>query len=216
MPPANAPPDAAIISRQRRGVLLRALHRWHWISAAIALTGMLGFAITGITLNHAARIEAKPRIEHRAFSLPAAQLQRLAAGPATGHAPLPPSTADWLDARLGHPIGHREAEWSADEIYLSLPGPGRDGWLSIQRTDGAVEYERTERGWISYFNDLHKGRNTGAAWAWFIDLFALACIVFAVSGLWLLALHARQRRMTWPWVGLGALIPGLLALLSIH
>ena len=37
-----------------------------------------------------------------------------------------------------------------------------------------------------------------------------------ITGLFLLHLHARQRRMTWPLVGLGLLIPLLLALLLIH
>ena len=65
-------------------------------------------------------------------------------------------------------------------------------------------------------NDLHKGRNTGPAWAWFIDVFAIACIVFTVTGLFLLQMHARQRPTTWPWVGLGLLVPVLLALIFVH
>ena len=97
-----------------------------------------------------------------------------------------------------------------------MPGPGSDAWLSIQRADGALEYERTDRGALSWLNDLHKGRNTGTAWSWFIDVFAVACIVFTVTGLFLLQLHARQRRATWPLVLLGLLIPMLLALLFIH
>ena len=61
-----------------------------------------------------------------------------------------------------------------------------------------------------------KGRNTGAAWRWFIDVFAVACLVFTVSGLFLLQMHARQRRSTWPWVALGLLLPALIALLFVH
>ena len=38
----------------------KTLLRWHWISSALCLIGMLGFAITGFTLNHAADIEAQP------------------------------------------------------------------------------------------------------------------------------------------------------------
>ena len=38
---------------QRRAGFLRQVLRWHWISAAICLIGMLLFAVTGITLNHA-------------------------------------------------------------------------------------------------------------------------------------------------------------------
>jgi Uncharacterized protein conserved in bacteria len=66
-----------------------------------------------------------------------------------------------------------------------------------------VEFEQTRRGAIAYLNDLHKGRNTGPAWGWFLDVFAVACVVFCLTGLLLLHLHARQRAMTWPLVGLG-------------
>ncbi|WP_375269584.1 PepSY-associated TM helix domain-containing protein, partial [Phenylobacterium sp.] len=38
---------------QKRAAFLRQVLRWHWISAAICLIGMMLFAVTGITLNHA-------------------------------------------------------------------------------------------------------------------------------------------------------------------
>ena len=75
--------------------------------------------------------------------------------------PIPRPARQWLDAQLGIAIGGRPAEWSAEEIYLSLPRPGGDAWLSIDRQTGAVEYESTSRGVVSYLNDLHKGRNAG-------------------------------------------------------
>lgn len=205
----------AVATQQRRGFWLRTLHQWHWISSAVCLVGMLLFAVTGITLNHASRIEATPDVVHRTATLPAALLRALPAR-TEGDAPLPDGIARWLERELDVAIGTRAAEWSGDEVYLSMPGPGSDAWISLQRADGAIEYERTERGWISYLNDLHKGRNAGPAWGWFIDVFAVACVVFTVTGLFLLQLHARQRRMTWPYVGLGLVIPVLLALLFIH
>ncbi len=204
----------AIGGQQRRGFWLRTLHHWHWISSAVCLIGMLLFAVTGIMLNHAAKIEAEPQVTHRELTLPAPLLTALAKG-TDGNAPLPANVAAWLEDELAIGVCRREAEWSAEEVYLSMPSPGADAWLSIQRADGAVEYERTDRGWISYLNDLHKGRNAGPAWGWFIDVFAIACLVFCITGLFLLQLHARQRRMTWPYVGLGLVIPILLALLFI-
>ncbi len=201
--------------QQRRGFWLRTLHQWHWISSAVCLIGMLLFAATGITLNHASKIEAQPEVSQRTAQLPAALVVELKDSK-EGNAPLPPAVATWLSDELSIAIGKRPAEWSEAEIYLSMPAPGEDAWLSIQRDTGEVEYERTERGWISYFNDLHKGRNAGPAWSWFLDVFALACLVFCITGLLLLQLHARQRRMTWPMVGLGLLVPLLLALLLIH
>ncbi len=205
----------AVSAQQRRGYWLRTLHQWHWISAALCLVGMLLFSVTGITLNHASRIESTPDVAHRTATLPAELLRQLPAR-TEGKAPLPAAIARWIDTELDAGVQGRDAEWSEDEVYLSMPGPGTDAWLSIQRGDGAIEHEHTDRGWISYINDLHKGRNTGPAWAWFIDVFAIACIVFTVTGLFLLQLHARQRRMTWPYVGLGLVIPVLLALLFIH
>lgn len=201
--------------QQRRGFWLRTLHQWHWISSAVCLISMLLFAATGITLNHASKIEAQPEVTQRTAQLPLALVVELKDSK-EGNAPLPPAVATWLSDELSIAIGKRPAEWSEAEIYLSMPAPGEDTWLSIQRDTGEVEYERTERGWISYFNDLHKGRNAGPAWSWFLDVFALACLVFCITGLLLLQLHARQRRMTWPMVGLGLLVPLLLALLLIH
>ena len=206
----------ALQRQQRRGFWLRTLHQWHWISSAVCLIGMLLFAITGITLNHAAKIEGTPHVVNQAATLPAELLQALPGERIQGNAPLPKRVAAWLADTLDAPVGTRAAEWSEDEVYLSMPGPGADAWLSIDRTSGAIEYERTERGWISYLNDLHKGRNAGPAWGWFIDVFAIACVVFTVTGLFLLQMHARQRPTTWPWVGLGLLVPVLLALLFIH
>lgn len=213
---AERSPADLVQQQASRGFWLRTLHQWHWISSAVCLIGMLLFAATGITLNHAARIEGAPQVTNRQLELPPPLLQALAAPHADGNAPLPARVADWLARELDVAVGGRAAEWSPEEIYLSLPGPGSDAWLSIDRETGAVEFERTRRGWVSYFNDLHKGRNAGAGWGWFIDLFAVACLVFCITGLFLLHLHARQRRMTWPLVGLGLLVPLLIALLLIH
>ena len=202
-------------SQQRRGFWLRTLHQWHWISSAVCLIGMLLFSATGITLNHASKIEAKPEVVNRTTKLSPELLAGLG-DRMEGNAPLPTASAEWLGDELGVSLGSRPAEWSEEEIYLSMPTPGADAWLSIDRASGAVEFERTERGWISYLNDLHKGRNAGLAWSWFLDIFAIACLVFCITGLFLLQMHAKQRRMTWPYVGLGLIVPLLLALLFIH
>lgn len=194
---------------------LTQFRQWHWISGAICLVGILLFSITGITLNHAADIEAKPVVTTREATLPAPLVAALATNedPAT---PLPDAVAAFIDEAIGVAVAGRAAEWSDDEVYVALPRPGGDAFLTVARGDGAVFYERTDRGWVSYLNDLHKGRNTGLAWSWFLDIFALACIVFSLTGLALLYLYARGRRSTWPLVGAGLAIPMLLAIVFIH
>jgi hypothetical protein len=199
---------------QRRAFWLKHLHRWHWISAALSLIGMLLFAATGITLNNAAHIEASPSIVTGAAVLPDPLRAELAAAEET--TTLPPAIERWLATELGVAVAGRETERSPGEIYIALPRPGGDAWLTIDTESGDVAYELTRRGWISYLNDLHKGRNTGIVWSWFLDVFAGACVVFCLTGLFLLQLHAGNRPATWPVVGAGLAIPLLLALLLIH
>ncbi|HYG44814.1 MAG TPA: PepSY-associated TM helix domain-containing protein [Bordetella sp.] len=205
------------LSSRRRAYWLKTLHQWHWISSALCLLGMLLFAVTGLTLNNASLIDASPETTTRQSQLPPALLAQLkAADTRAKHAAVPPPVARWLDSELGAQISGSLPEWSPGELYVSLPRAGGDAWLSIDLSDGAIEYERTDRGWIAYLNDLHKGRHTGTAWSWFLDVFAVACLVFSLTGLVLLQMHAGQRAATWPMVGLGVLIPLVLALLFIH
>ncbi len=202
--------------QHRRSFWLKQLHQWHWISAAVSLVGMMLFAITGITLNHAGQIEAEPKVVSRKAQLPADLLALLAKGPEEGKRPLPVQIEPFLDKAVGADVAGREGEWSSSEVYVALARPGGDAWLSIDRETGSVEHEKTTRGAVSLLNDLHKGRNSGKAWAWFIDVFAVACVIFTVTGLILLQFHARARPMTWPLVALGLAGPVVLIILFVH
>ena len=197
------------------------LHQWHWISSAVCLIGMLLFTITGITLNHAASIEASPQVSTVERTLPAPLRDSLlplaaAAADAPSPAALPEAVRRWIASEFSVDTRGREIEWAPDEVYVALPRPGGDAWLRIGLPDGEVIQEVTTRGWISWLNDLHKGRHTGTAWVWFIDVFAVACLLFAVTGLLILKLHAGNRPATWPLVAAGLTVPLLLALLTIH
>lgn len=185
------------------------------MSAAISLVGMLLFAITGITLNHAATIGASPTTRTLSAQLSPALRAQLVATAGDG-APLPAPVIEALSGKLGLDARGKPGEWSEGEVYVALPRPGGDAWISIDRRTGAVSAEITDRGWISFANDLHKGRNSGAAWGWFIDLFAGACILFTLTGLFLLYMHAKPRPLTWPLVGLGLAAPLVIAIFFIH
>ncbi len=200
--------------RRWRSWYLKQLHTWHWVSAAISLVAMLLFSVTGITLNHAATISATPVTVERDGTLPASLLPQLAGK--SGDAALPDAVADAVQSAVKLDAHGKPGEWSDGEVYVALPRPGGDGWVSIDRTSGAITAEVTDRGWVSYLNDLHKGRNSGAAWFWFIDVFAAACILFTLTGLLLLQLHARHRPSTWPIVIAGLVLPVLIAVFLIH
>lgn len=211
----NPTPQTAERSNAR-ATWMRQLRTWHWISGAICLVTTMLFALTGLTLNHAALIEAKPTVTVKEAKLDAAALAEVQRAPKTGRTALPAAIAAALDKSFGTATTGKEAEFSADEIYVSLPRPGGDSWISVERDTGLARYEVTSRGWIAYLNDLHKGRHTGTAWIIFIDVFAIACVVFCITGLLLLQMYAKGRPSTWPLVALGVALPIIIAILFIH
>jgi hypothetical protein len=190
--------------------MYRTMHLWHWISAAVCFAALILFTVTGITLNHASAIGSTPEVASGDAQAPEAVIASLAPGVAEDA--IPGAVADWVDARFGISLANASAEWSEEELYLSAPGPGRDAWVSIDRASGAAQFETTDRGWVAYFNDLHKGRNTGLVWVIFIDVVAAACLFFSLTGLVLLVIQARQRKSTWPLVSGGV---GLVVALMI-
>jgi hypothetical protein len=198
---------------RRRMQLYRTMHLWHWISAAVCFAALTLFTVTGITLNHASAISAEPRVSSGEAELPENLRATLAAAKADA---LPADIADWAEDAFDLSLRDATAEWSEEELYLSAPGPGRDAWVSIDRASGAVKYESTERGWLAYFNDLHKGRNTGIAWIVFIDVVAVAVLFFSLTGLVLLWIQARQRTSTWPLVGGGVALVTALMIFFAH
>lgn len=215
---AAQPATQSALPGARRAMWLKQLHTWHWISSAICLMAMLLFSFTGLTLNNAALIEARPEVTRLKASLPEplrVQLRAWAEEHADAEVPLPSELADWTNRTFPVDVRGKRAEWTPDDAYIALPRPGGDAWLRIA-VDGGAEYERTDRGWISWLNDMHKGRNTGAAWSWFIDVFAIACLVFCITGFLILKYHAAKRPSTWPVVGFGIVLPAVLALLFVH
>jgi len=214
-PEAKGPKPKAALNGAR-SFWLKQLHSWHWISAAVSLVGMILFAITGITLNHAASIPGKPVTVEQTQTLPAPLLQRLKTFPEETTQPVPDAVARWAAEAFRVEIAGKPTETTPEEIYVALAMPGGDGWVTIDRSTGEALHEKTTRGWIAYLNDLHKGRNAGSVWFWFIDVFAAACVIFAVTGLGLMVLHAKGRPSTWPLAALGLLIPVVIALIFIH
>ncbi len=211
---ASSAPRAAGPARGAgfRAWLWRQMRLWHWVSSALCLAGMLLFAFTGITLNHAGQVKAKPRVETVDTVMPADVLARLRRGKPEDGA----RAAEWFRRRLGFAWERAQIERQQGEWMASLPRPGGDAWLTVDLESGAVHMEKTDRGWIAYLNDLHKGRHAGRAWSVFLDVFSASCFVACLTGLGLPVMHAPRRPMTWPAAAAGLLIPALLAAWFLH
>ncbi len=194
------------------------MHTWHWISSAVSLICMILFSVTGITLNHADFFAANTQEQTTEITLPQQLLKTLPVmGEGTEVAGLPVQLINWIDAHIEHemPLEKLNPEWNEYEIYLQQPLPGGDRWMSVDLKTGALVYMDTDRGVIAWLNDLHKGRNTSLLWVWFIDIFAVATLIFCITGLLLLQIHSKRRPSTWYITGAGIAVPGLIAWLSI-
>lgn len=190
------------------------LRTWHWISSAICMAGLFLFAITGFTLNHASSIEAQPETVTRDIRLSAPLLAGLAK--AENGVPLASDLAATLEQETKVAVAGRAVELSDGELTVDLAGPGVDGFVTVDLASGEGSYERTHRGVIAVLNDLHKGRDAGPVWGWFIDIIAIGCILFSLTGLGLLWVHARGRAWTWPLTTVGFVIPIILFLIFVH
>ena len=192
------------------------IRQWHWISASLCMAGMFLFAITGITLNHAADISSTPTHMSVEGEMPEALMDKWLADD-----PQPSSLSTalhlWLQQTQQVYIPkNAQGEWDDGELYIGLPRPGGDAWLALDTETGEFVFEDTDRGWIAFFNDLHKGRDSGAVWPWFIDVFAGGCVIFSLTGLILLWRQKSGRQSTGPLAALGILIPLVIILLFLH
>ncbi len=197
-------------------ISLMTIRKWHWMSSALCFVCMLLFSVTGITLNHAGSIESSPRTTHLEGVVSESVMMTLLIPKEQKTMELPDSILQWFSENTALRFSRTQAEINDTELYLALPRPGGDAWLSLDTETGKFEYESTSRGWISYANDLHKGRNTGGAWIYFMDVFALACIIFSVTGFLLLQRYADTRSQTWPLLAAGLVVPVLFMLFLIH
>ena len=186
--------------------LAKASRTVHWVSSALGLASLLFFSVTGITLNHPQWFSTTPTEQFTEVVLPEQWLQAFERADEVTRLDY---LAKELDARwgLGVPrnIDRDEYEW-----VLDYQRPGGLSTVVLELDSGTLSLEQVSDGLVAVINDLHKGRHSGRVWFYLIDITAAICIVFSITGLLLLYVHASKRRSTWPLVTLGTVLPLLL------
>ncbi|MEC8427647.1 MAG: PepSY-associated TM helix domain-containing protein, partial [Pseudomonadota bacterium] len=74
---------------------------------------------------------------------------------------------------------------------------------------GTLLIEHKQGSLLALLNDLHKGRHTGPAWSWLIDISAAVISIFAITGMIILLQHKRYRRAGLSAAFAGTLLPCL-------
>ena len=163
--------------------LLKWVRLIHSYSAMAVLVSMLFFAVTGLTLNHRDWIPVADELSIQELALPA----NLFAPKGNLSRPMieVERTLDWL--RESHGLSGRnvriDLELDEQLLVFDIKNPGGYSLVEVDVASRSVVIEQQEYGAWSTLNDLHMGRNSGAVWSWFIDLSAIAMLLFSLTGL---------------------------------
>lgn len=156
----------------------------------VSFSILLFFAVTGLTLNHQDTWMGGPKstrlVGHIDPSLVGASAQ-------------PDTSRDRIVATLrgDHRIKAALSDFRVDDdqVSVSFKGPGYEADAFIDRKSGDYEMNESRFGLIAIVNDLHKGRDTGKAWAGIIDISAVLMVVVSLTGL-VLIFFLQKRLMT--------------------
>jgi hypothetical protein len=166
-----------------------AFSRWlHIYLSMFCFIIVLFFSVTGITLNHAEWFDGKQVENKLSGTVPAKWVNS-------------PDTAKINKLMIVEILrkqynvkGYVSDFLIEDEQCLvTFKGPGYSADAFINRKNGKFQLSELKLGMVAVLNDLHKGRDTGSAWSWVIDVSAGFLTLISLSGLVML-LFLKKRR----------------------
>lgn len=164
------------------------LSRWlHIYLSMVSFAIVFFFAVTGLTLNHTEWFNGQERVTQLKGSVDTMWVK------VEDTAVNKLSVVEHL--RSAHGINRALSDFRLDEIQVavSFKGPGYAADAFINRETGEYDLTETRHGFIAVLNDLHKGRDTGRAWAWVIDLSAVLMSLVSLTGMILIYFVKKHR-----------------------
>lgn len=162
----------------------------HTYSSMLVLVLLLFFAVTGITLNHPDLLQSHAGKQSRqeTLTIPTLlQYNTLPENPAEQEK-IAQQFLNWLTSEHDVKASVFTYQFDTDELIAELDFKRPAGYASalVDFNESTVELEAEFNGYLSLLNDLHKGRHAGFSWILLIDITAIACIIFALTGFYLL------------------------------
>ena len=177
-----------------------------YLSSALFATFAM-FCITGITLNHQwYGGESTDLTETRTLS-PGTVAALTQDGPDGWQPAVDPLLKEiTVGSRLGQPdtididADHREIA-----VEYSIPS----GYVTAIAYPDTAELliEHSSRSTLAILNSLHKGRDAGIYWFWFIDIVSVAMLLFSITGFVIIFQHRTRRWKNLYFVAAGVFTP---------
>jgi hypothetical protein len=167
----------------------------------LGLLVMVLFGATGFTIHHEDWFGAlTPRVVQNEGQLPVALIK------ARDDLKIVEQLRSTFDAR-GAMSSFADTE---DELVVSFREPGQTWEITVEKTTGRASSRHELFNLAAIFNNLHRGRFTGPAWGWVIDLSAFVILLACATG-FVLWLALPKKRM----LGIAFLAAGTVATMGV-
>jgi len=176
----------------------------------VSFSILLFFAVTGITLNHQGALTGQEKSTRFTGTMDLAWVNPPASQPV--------AKLEIVEQfRKAHGIKAALSDFRVDEDQLSVSfkGPGYAADAFIDRKTGKYDMTETRLGFVAVINDLHKGRDTGTAWAGVIDVSAGLMVLVSLTGLVLIFFLQRRLKAGLVALGIGTAICAVVYLVWV-
>ena len=174
---------------QRRDFYRHSRYVHGWLSAFAFLT-LLFFSVTGLLLNHPEWFEPAKTEETTQLILPESVLKSIK------QQENPSDTILNYVRQQQNVVGrYQSSEVMDNEVMIRLESPAGATDIWVMADTGATEITQKPASTVSMLNDLHRGKNSGLAWSWLIDLSAIIFIALSLVG-YILFLSIKTRLVT--------------------
>jgi hypothetical protein len=174
---------------QRRDFYRHSRYVHGWLSAFAFLT-LLFFSVTGLLLNHPEWFEPAKTEETTQLILPESVLKSIK------QQENPSDTILNYVRQQQNVVGrYQSSEVMDNEVMIRLESPAGATDIWVMADTGETEITQKPASTVSMLNDLHRGKNSGLAWSWLIDISAIIVIALSLVG-YILFLSIKTRLVT--------------------
>lgn len=174
------------------------LSRWlHIYLSMCSFAILFFFAVTGFTLNHQDWFAKQERTIQTPGTMDAKYLGKDVA------------KLEIVETlRKAHGIRGAVSDFRIEDADISVDfkGPGYEADVLIDRATGHYELTESRMGLVGVLNDLHKGRDSGTAWARIIDIAAILMTLVSLTGMLLMYFIQKKRFSGFLAAAAGALL----------
>ncbi|CAI88005.1 MULTISPECIES: PepSY-associated TM helix domain-containing protein [Pseudoalteromonas] len=186
----------AFINKRALYSTSRALHIY--ISTALFFLLIL-FCVSGIVLNHVDWLKNDKNNGQISTPIPSAL-----AAKANAQLSTLPTLYPEIEAYLAKQYALtnvKSIEWEKEDalVMLDYPLPAGFAYAELDFISGTLNLDYQTGGFLSLIGDLHKGRHSGEAWSWVIDISAVLMILFAITGM-IILFQNRKKRLAGIWI----------------